>query len=368
MAINRPAGLFFLRFVLVCWSVGGTLLFLEVGLRLTHRFLSRPSPAEQLHYASHVVPPLRRGHVCRSADEQPFGALVQPSRETEIVYEFKPDLDTCGWGGHHVQTNHAGLRAIREYALAKPKGTWRILGLGDSVMFGLGVNNDDSYSLKIEQRLSRSLGRPVEFINTAVPGYNTAIEAAVLEMRGLRYAPDLIILHWCSNDFGVPFFLQRPKQDLSLRWAFLNFLQEHWTRLRSQMVSFGIKDWSRLVQVPGELLDKPDLDRIPAEYHWMVGPAGVTRALDQIKTLTSWPRHIPVVIVVQHFANLYWPPNLLKYAFVSRGFIVVQVDNPPEWWLSPADQHLNAKGHEGHAIKIIEALAALDLLPKVNGR
>ncbi|MBI3319368.1 MAG: hypothetical protein HYZ89_02105 [Candidatus Omnitrophica bacterium] len=72
------------------------------------------------------------------------------SRHEDIIYELKPNLDTCAFGGH-VQTNTEGFRALREYQQKKPRGTFRLLGLGDSLMFGQGVNDEDVYTRQVEQ-------------------------------------------------------------------------------------------------------------------------------------------------------------------------------------------------------------------------
>jgi len=173
-----------------------------------NRPVSIQDSAIQLQRAARTVPPLHGRNECQPEDEQPLGALVRPSEESDIVYELKPDLDTC-FQETRVRTNHQGFRASWEYATEKPAGTLRILGLGDSLMFGWGMPYEATYASTVERVLSKRLSRPVEFINTAVPGYNTAIEAAVLEKRGLRYTPDVVIVHWCGNDFGVPQFLQK---------------------------------------------------------------------------------------------------------------------------------------------------------------
>src|SRR5262245_1613512 len=59
--------------------------------------------------------------------------LIQGSANERIVYELKPGL-RAGFVGVPVAVNGAGFRE-RELPRAKPSRTFRIVGLGDSVMF-----------------------------------------------------------------------------------------------------------------------------------------------------------------------------------------------------------------------------------------
>ena len=108
-----------------------------------------------------------------------------------------------GWfAGVPAHTNSLAFRDTREYSLAKSPGTFRILVLGDSVTFGHGALYETSYPYLLEQRLRE--WRPDvkwEVWNLGVPGYNTAQELAYLNEVGERYAPDLVIVGFFSNDF-----------------------------------------------------------------------------------------------------------------------------------------------------------------------
>jgi lysophospholipase L1-like esterase len=109
-----------------------------------------------------------------------------------------------GWfAGVPAHTNSLGFRDTREYSLAKTPGTFRILVLGDSVTFGHGALYETSYPYLVEQRLRE--WRPEvkwEVWNLGVPGYDTAQELAYLREVGERYAPDLVIIGFFSNDFA----------------------------------------------------------------------------------------------------------------------------------------------------------------------
>jgi len=109
-----------------------------------------------------------------------------------------------GWfAGVPAHTNSLGFRDTREYSLARQPGTFRILVLGDSVTFGHGALYETSYPYLLEARLRE--WRPDvkwEVWNLGVPGYNTAQESAYLHQVGERYAPDLVIVGFFTNDIS----------------------------------------------------------------------------------------------------------------------------------------------------------------------
>jgi hypothetical protein len=89
--------------------------------------------------------------------------------------------------------NSAGWRDV-EHDLAKPVGTFRILGLGDSYLWGQGVRRDDIVLSKLGSKLDGiSDGLSVETINTGLSATNTVQHLQLLRVRGLAYSPDLVV-------------------------------------------------------------------------------------------------------------------------------------------------------------------------------
>ncbi|MBF0446326.1 MAG: hypothetical protein HQL68_12130 [Magnetococcales bacterium] len=88
-------------------------------------------------------------------------------------------------------------------------GVFRIVLLGDSVGFGWGVDDQQTYGARLETILPE-----VEVINLAVSGYGTDQELLRLKSEGINFQPDLVILHVVDNDFleiRRPFMYQRAK-------------------------------------------------------------------------------------------------------------------------------------------------------------
>src|SRR5258706_9667952 len=75
-----------------------------------------------------------------------------------------------------VSISAAGFRD-REWTKEKPKGTTRIAVLGDSFVFGSGVDADARMTNLLEARL----GGPTEVLNFGVPGYGTDQEWLLLK-------------------------------------------------------------------------------------------------------------------------------------------------------------------------------------------
>ena len=106
--------------------------------------------------------------------------------------------------GAYVKINSLGFRG-KEYNLDKHSNTFRILVLGDSVTFGIGVNNNDLYTEKLEEMLNNNSKTNYEVWNLGIIGYNTLQELELLKVKGINYNPDLVIIQYHENDLECPF-------------------------------------------------------------------------------------------------------------------------------------------------------------------
>lgn len=144
----------------------------------------------------------------RLAGIAPEIVLVQEGRfrlspNPRLGYEPVPHYDHHGeidsFHDYVGRSNSLGFRD-RERAVEKPPGVFRILVLGDSIAAGQAVREPaDVFPARLEAGLTAA-GMAAEVINFAVTGYDTRQEVALLEDRGLRFAPDLVLLAYCLND------------------------------------------------------------------------------------------------------------------------------------------------------------------------
>lgn len=114
--------------------------------------------------------------------------------------------------GELATINRRGYRGP-EHPYARPAGRTRVVMLGDSIAYGAGVQDGQTFSALLESR-----GERFDVVNLAVGGYGTDQELIRLEREGLRYAPDVVVLHFCLfSDFadnGLPsalFDARQPK-------------------------------------------------------------------------------------------------------------------------------------------------------------
>ena len=104
--------------------------------------------------------------------------------------------------GVAMRFNAAGMRDV-DHSAVKAPGAVRVVVLGDSVAAGLGVPFEETFVRRLGPLLETSLGRPVEVIAAAVPGWNTVAERNYLRAEGLALQPDVVLVVYVTNDNAV---------------------------------------------------------------------------------------------------------------------------------------------------------------------
>lgn len=120
----------------------------------------------------------------------------------------------------YERTNNHGQRD-QERSIEKPKGTKRILVLGDSVVEGHGLPEESTITAYWENALAES---NTEILNFGVSAYCTLAEIELLEVKGLRFDPDIVVLVFVENDFDNFNREAFPLQGTLLRPAWANGL------------------------------------------------------------------------------------------------------------------------------------------------
>lgn len=103
-----------------------------------------------------------------------------------------------------VEHNSLGYRSP-EISREKPPGRFRILALGDSMTYGIGVENDETFCAVLGQ-----LDPRLEVINAGANGYGTSQELLVLREEGLGLRPDLVLVAFFWNDLGDSYTREFP--------------------------------------------------------------------------------------------------------------------------------------------------------------
>jgi lysophospholipase L1-like esterase len=135
--------------------------------------------------------------------------IYRISKNPVIGYELIPGYNTTD---NPYNFWHAGYKINRDgfrdhdHEKTKPRGTFRIIALGDSTTIGNGIPNiDQTYTKILETMLNRDKNdnTTYEVLNMAVGGYHTMQEVETLRVKGLQYDPDLVFVTVCINDFYI---------------------------------------------------------------------------------------------------------------------------------------------------------------------
>ncbi|MDX1502843.1 MAG: SGNH/GDSL hydrolase family protein [Thermoanaerobaculia bacterium] len=322
------------------------LLVLEAGLRIGEA----RDPARPLEVRAWRPerPPEVTGPCDRQREQARLLDLLRPAPEDPgVVYRLQTGLDTC-FAGARVTTNSLGLRSERELAVPKAPGSYRVAVLGDSQVFGMGVETGETLPAALEELLgSRASPSKVEVINAGVPGYNAYQEAALLAAAGESWEPDCVLMLFTANDLGVPNFLMRPRPRPSF-WS-----SRLWAALRA---ATGSKRW--WIWTEDRLRDwvtEVDLERVPAEYRPMVGEPGYRAALEILARWTG-DRGVAAVNVAS-----YDRPRLRR--LFEEWNRELGITHLPFTWprarelqIASDDPHPNAAGHRVMARRLVRAL------------
>jgi hypothetical protein len=124
--------------------------------------------------------------------------------DPELEFKLKPDFRGGQIGSEFqvsVSTNSSGFRDNKQF-LKEKGGAYRILGLGDSFIFGWGVEEDQTFLSRLGTLLESQSGRKVEAFDLGVWGYGTIQEVKVFE-QFRDYKPDLVILEFFARNVYV---------------------------------------------------------------------------------------------------------------------------------------------------------------------
>lgn len=299
------------RLALTLFGLTVGLLLAEAGLRVVMQL--RPDHLTALEDSR---APLRTPG--RWAD---LGDLLCPVPDPGRLYALRPN-SACRFMDVDVITDAWGHRVIQSTPPTPSTNAVGVdlLGLGDSVIFGWGVPAGDAFLEIAAQHLrARRPDRAWRTMNTGVPGYNTAMQAATLRhllAQGVR--PHVIVVTWVQNDLDLPNFLRTPVDPWTCRRVFV------WELLRGRFSTHVLS------QAPGSR-DQPNRfefnpDRVPPAYRHMVG-------------WDNWERHVgniadaagdigaKVVLLAEHSL----PPRV-REACTKAGIAAVDHDDAWKAW------------------------------------
>jgi lysophospholipase L1-like esterase len=204
-------------------------------------------------------------------------SAMRPSVYPDLKYELTPGASGGAWGSD-VKINSQGFRGPEP---SNNPATQRVIVLGDSIAFGNNLPLEDTFTFQLQQRLV-SQRRDVEVLNFGVGGYDTLQEVSLLETRGLKYHPDLVVVAYCLNDISI------ASVDLAhiqrMQPSHYNFLYE--SRL-AQLISVSIET----IRLKNSLKHMNDPQVFHREYENQIDPISdeESELLDLMNQAPKWP-------------------------------------------------------------------------------
>ncbi|RMG07021.1 MAG: hypothetical protein D6731_24655 [Planctomycetota bacterium] len=155
-----------------------------------------------------------------------LGVVAEPRRhfrpgilraDPELGWALRPNYRGVRYEYAHqaaTSTDSLGYRGP-EWTAARARAPLRVLCLGDSVTFGIGVADEETYPAQLESLL-RGRGQAASVYDAGVPGYDTVQEAVVYQRLAARIHPQVVVLAWLPND------LAEPSQELRKQVRFID--------------------------------------------------------------------------------------------------------------------------------------------------
>lgn len=294
--------------------------------------------------------------------------------DSELRYRLTPGFE-MRLRGSLYRINSLGFRGPEPASWDHPE-VRRVVLLGDSYAFGLGVDQSETLAAQLDSRLHRACGS-ITVLNLGVPGYHTGQESALAERVGFDLDPDLVVLLYFANDETTSAFQYDP----STRVLYGDALPvPYW--LKGPLAHSAAYRWLARANV-GRMRERGDLTAMD-DRHWPVtrsrleslfrlcADRGVPVVLANLPMLASshalqrpdWAGHQNYERVA-HLAETHGVPWVdLRSILLTESRspddpfferIVISVD-------PPLDHHLNPHGYSLVADAIAETLISGDLL------
>ena len=295
-----------------------------------------------------------------------LGDLVRPVADDNMVYALKPNLDVF-FLNELVRTNTEGFRD-EEFQLDKTNNMIRIVGIGDSVIFGWGVEEEKRYLDLLEDELQADFSNfNWQTYNFGVPGYNLANSFQVFENNVLKYQPDLIIYGYVINDHCLPYFLKPNHSFFSKDLRILNYLNPYVRILQGQLTDYETSTWRNITDIC-------DPRFAPKKYYHLVGLDVFMKTFKKLLEVSE-AVNAPLVILFYELPPFDYLEAVKELKSKYSQFYLVDVGGAMQEYskkadsqslvLSSLDLHPSEVGHALIAQQLYQELQVSGLLEKL---
>ncbi|MCA8942360.1 MAG: hypothetical protein KDB80_07335 [Planctomycetes bacterium] len=290
--------------------------------------------AESLHYLFH-------SRDLERTDRSTPRGLFPPDVHLRQAYD-RPQWDYFDRDGAvAITTNGLGFRDD-EFPVAKPSGELRILAVGDSFTYGLGVPLELTWPQRVERALDRA-DRPVQVINAGCPNTSPATLLEWFQSDGIAFEPDIVIVGLCLNDMSaeVPMLAyETPK------------IEHPWLGGCSLLLNHVQREIAQRALMVKKLDYGDKVREHPTEWQ-----ATQSALLEMRRVTEEHGARFGIVVqpMMSQLGELY--PYVSLHEMVAEfcaAHTITTVDLLPTFrgrderalWVHPTDQHPNAVGHE----------------------
>lgn len=296
-------------------------------------------------------PEIRRQIVARLANENVgFNDSHVDADVGRITASMLVDFEVHGVT---LSTNRFGMRE-RDYSMPKSEGTVRIVLLGDSFVFGLGVAADERMGVYLEEALRQrsSYEGKIEVLHLGVSSWNFINEAAFLRRQLSDLQPDVVLNFSLPNDI----------EDAA------------GTRGNGLLARFSPQLPERADSVLDAGFPMLDLGFKKAGYvRHGIDYEGRQRYAESVEVLS----HLNDVIEAAgghyrlfiHFRHLLRPAWKHLGRYMPEGttyYIGKKFGNDKTFWVGETNHHWNAAGHFRVSRMLYEVLRKEDLVPELG--
>ena len=268
-----------------------------------------------------------------------------------------------------VEINAQGFRGP-DIAPVKDTSKTRVLVVGDSLVWGFGVEQEEIFTSKMAARCQN-----LEVINFGVSGYSTDQELLLFKEQGKSLEPDVVVLVVSGNDFSdnlrstMYVYYQKPVFLLEDDRLVLSNRPVPAPNIFIEAAS-SLARRSYLLTQLGRMIQRLDIGRIAGH----LANRGRAQASSDSQLLPPFKADKVMTLLIQEFlqevegvgANPAVAFDTGRGQYISaflglESIPVVQLedlalDPDPLRYRLPGDFHWNSAGHEAVAQRILDAL------------